>query len=78
MMRKLGASGVGKRSLAARKPDQKDRSNGQLDPTRLASNVLAELRDLSTGLVLPEIESLSLEQALRLAVERGDGGRDAI
>lgn len=36
----------------------------------IATNVLAELRELSTGLVLPEIKQLSLEEALRLAVRR--------
>ncbi|WP_147274695.1 ATP-binding protein [Phyllobacterium bourgognense] len=42
----------------------------ELHPSRLASQVLGELRELSTGLVLPEIENMSLEAALRVAVER--------
>jgi signal transduction histidine kinase len=42
----------------------------ELEPARLAGQVLTELRELSTGLVLPEIENLSLEAALRVAVER--------
>ncbi|MDR6631553.1 signal transduction histidine kinase [Phyllobacterium sp. 1468] len=42
----------------------------ELHPSRLASQVLTELRELSTGLVLPEIENMSLEAALRVAVER--------
>jgi signal transduction histidine kinase len=42
----------------------------ELHPSRLVSQVLTELRELSTGLVLPEIENMSLEAALRVAVER--------
>lgn len=42
----------------------------ELNPSSLATQVLTELRELSTGLVLPEIENLSLEAALRVAVER--------
>ena len=42
----------------------------ELHPSRLASQVLTELRELSTELVLPEIENISLEAALRVAVER--------
>jgi signal transduction histidine kinase len=42
----------------------------ELHPSRLASQVLTELRELSTGLVLPEIENMPLEAALRVAVER--------
>jgi signal transduction histidine kinase len=42
----------------------------ELHPSRLASQVLMELRELSTGLVLPEIENMPLEAALRVAVER--------
>ncbi|TCL64657.1 ATP-binding protein [Rhizobium sp. BK251] len=41
-----------------------------ITPSRLASRLLTELRELSNGLVLPEIEGLSLEAALRTAVER--------
>jgi signal transduction histidine kinase len=36
----------------------------------IAKQVLGELRGISTGLVLPEIEKLPLEAALRLAVDR--------
>ena len=42
---------------------------GEFSPPVLARRLLAELRELSAGLVLPEIESLSLDAALRLAVE---------
>ena len=42
----------------------------ELDPSRLASQVLSELRELSTGLVLPELENLSIEAALKLAAQR--------
>jgi signal transduction histidine kinase len=37
---------------------------------RLAKHVLDELREISSGLVLPEIETVPLESALRLAVQR--------
>lgn len=37
---------------------------------QLAKQVLTELRDLSSGLILPELGNASLEQALRLAVAR--------
>lgn len=45
-------------------------ASSDLNPARLAKQVLSELRELSTGLVLPEIENLSLEEALRVAVKR--------
>lgn len=48
----------------------KEGSSAELHPLRLASQVLTELRDFSTGLVLPEIENMTLEEALRVAVER--------
>lgn len=48
----------------------KEGSSAELHPLRLASQVLTELRDFSTGLVLPEIENMTLEAALRVAVER--------
>ena len=38
-------------------------------PAALAQKVLTELRDLATGLVLPELERMSLQEALALAVE---------
>ncbi len=41
-----------------------------LAPSRIASQVLTELRELSTGLVLPEIEHLPLKAALRMAIDR--------
>ncbi len=41
-----------------------------LIPSHIASRVLAELRELSTGLVMPEIEDVPLEAALRLAVDQ--------
>lgn len=41
-----------------------------LNPSRLAGQVLTELRELSTGLVLPELENMSLETALRVAAQR--------
>lgn len=36
----------------------------------LASGVVHDLRDMATGLVLPELEELDVEQVVRLAVER--------
>jgi signal transduction histidine kinase len=39
------------------------------NPAGLAGQVLTELRELATGLVLPELESMSLEATIRLAVE---------
>ncbi|WP_072380509.1 sensor histidine kinase [Rhizobium tibeticum] len=41
-----------------------------LSPQRIATDCLNQLRDLSSGLVMPEIEELSLEAALKLAVDR--------
>lgn len=41
-----------------------------LAPARIASQVLTELRELSTGLVLPEIEHLPLKAALRMAIDQ--------
>lgn len=41
-----------------------------LAPSHIASQVLAELRELSTGLVMPEIEHMPLEAALRMAVDQ--------
>jgi signal transduction histidine kinase len=45
-------------------------TQADISPSRLANQLLTELRELSTGLVLPELESISLEAALRTAVER--------
>jgi signal transduction histidine kinase len=41
-----------------------------LAPSHIAGQVLAELRELSTGLIMPEIEYMSLESALRMAVDQ--------
>lgn len=41
-----------------------------LAPSHIAGQVLAELRELSTGLVMPEIEHMPLEAALRMAVDQ--------
>lgn len=41
-----------------------------LAPSAIASQVFNQLRDLSTGLVMPEITNLSLQEALQLAVDR--------
>jgi signal transduction histidine kinase len=41
-----------------------------LTPSSVAAECLTQLRDLSTGLIMPQIETLSLEEALRLAVDR--------
>ncbi|WP_426227115.1 sensor histidine kinase [Pararhizobium sp. DWP3-4] len=41
-----------------------------LTPSSIATECLTQLRDLSTGLVMPQIDELSLEDALRLAVDR--------
>lgn len=45
-------------------------TRADISPSRLANQVMSELRELSTGLVLPELENISLEAALRIAVER--------
>ncbi|URK89159.1 hypothetical protein LP421_32385 (plasmid) [Rhizobium sp. RCAM05350] len=45
-------------------------TSAHLSPSSIAAQALSQLRDLSTGLVMPEIENLSLEAALRLAVDR--------
>ena len=57
-------------SARNKSPSHQPRKRLNLNPARLAGQVLTELRELSTGLVLPEIENLSLEAALRVAVER--------
>lgn len=49
---------------------QAESVDGDLSPSALAGQVLSELRELSAGLVLPELESMSLKAALHLAVER--------
>ena len=41
-----------------------------LAPSHIAGQVLAELRELSTGLVMPEIEHMPLEAALRMAIDQ--------
>ena len=66
MILQLGKGGVD----ADRNSGQTQAGASELDPVRLAQHVLSELRELSTGLVLPEIENLSLEEALRVAVKR--------
>lgn len=48
-------------------PPVRDALNKVLD---LVSNVLEEIRNLSAGLVLPELEHASLDEALQLAVKR--------
>jgi signal transduction histidine kinase len=45
-------------------------SEADLIPSHIAARVLAELRELSTGLVMPEIEHMPLEAALRMAVDQ--------
>lgn len=53
------------------KPRTLQHSNaGDTDAEALTKQVLSELRELSSGLVLPEIGNASLEEALRLAVAR--------
>jgi signal transduction histidine kinase len=47
-----------------------DVTEADLAPSHIASQVLAELRELSTGLVMPEIENMPLEAALRMAVDQ--------
>ncbi len=41
-----------------------------LSSREIAESVMADLRSISTGLILPEISDLTLEQTLRLAVAR--------
>ncbi|MBO9127187.1 MULTISPECIES: sensor histidine kinase [unclassified Rhizobium] len=45
-------------------------ATASLSSSAIARQVFTELRDLSTGLVMPEIAQLSLEDALKLAVDR--------
>ncbi|WP_242224381.1 sensor histidine kinase [Shinella zoogloeoides] len=40
------------------------------ESARLAGGVVHDLRDMATGLVLPELEDLAVEQVVRLAVDR--------
>jgi signal transduction histidine kinase len=47
-----------------------DRTTGSASLVQITNNVLSELRNLSAGLSLPEISTLSLTQALQLAVFR--------
>lgn len=47
-----------------------DVTEADLAPSHIAGQVLAELRELSTGLVMPEIEHMSLEAALRMAIDQ--------
>ncbi|QRM44395.1 ATP-binding protein [Rhizobium sp. BG4] len=61
-----GASGLPKAALE-HLPDIR---GAELAPAHLARLVLNELRELSTGLVMPEIEHMPLEAALRNAVEQ--------
>ncbi|PIO46230.1 hypothetical protein B5P45_03750 [Phyllobacterium zundukense] len=61
---------LGKGGVDADRNSGQAQTSSELDPARLAQQVLSELRELSTGLVLPEIENLSLEEALRVAVKR--------
>lgn len=49
---------------------QSNVTQADISPSRLANQLLTELRELSTGLVLPELENISLEAALRIAVDR--------
>ncbi len=63
---RLGGSSPG----AAKQSGLSENPPEELHPSRLVSQVLTELRELSTGLVLPEIENISLKAALRVAVER--------
>lgn len=57
-------------SLLILRLGQTSNQRDELAPSRLAGQVLTELRELSTGLVLPELENLSLEAALRVAAQR--------
>jgi signal transduction histidine kinase len=52
-----------------KKPDR-TRCGGRHDPSIqvLTTRILTELRDISTGLVLPELEGLTADEVLRLAV----------
>ena len=61
-----GASGLPKAALE-HLPDIR---GAELAPAHLARLVLNELRELATGLVMPEIEHMPLEAALRNAVEQ--------
>lgn len=47
-----------------------DVSEVDLTPSHIAGQVLAELRELSTGLVMPEMEHMTLESALGMAVDQ--------
>ena len=47
-----------------------DVKEADLAPSHIAGQVLAELRELSTGLVMPEVGHMPLETALRMAVEQ--------
>lgn len=53
-------------------------TRADISPLRLASQVLTELRELSTDLVLPQLENMSLEAALRVAVERHEHATGSI
>lgn len=67
---RLGQSPYKMRGTSAKAPPSPDTSPVDTDAEELAKQVLSELRDLSGGLVLPEIGSLSLEETLNLAIAR--------
>jgi len=49
------------------------RPEGLRAAVNLASNAMTELRNISSGLVLPELASLSLAETILLAIERHEG-----
>jgi signal transduction histidine kinase len=55
---------------SATRPECTSEAPEHLAPSSVATECLTQLRDLSTGLIMPQIENLSLEEALRLAVDR--------
>ena len=65
---KLGAGGHPQRGTLPKLPS--GQPENEHSPERVAVRVMTELREISAGLVLPEIEGVSLEVALHLAVER--------
>jgi signal transduction histidine kinase len=51
-------------------PEDAGGATGSHHPIELGKRTIAELRIISAGLVLPEIESMTLDDSLRLAVSR--------
>jgi signal transduction histidine kinase len=51
-------------------PEEPDGTPGSQDPIAIGKRAIAELRTISAGLVLPEIESMSVAESLHLAIAR--------